>query len=267
MKLRVPVINLEGEKVKEIDLPEIFSLPYRADIVNRVFWAVFTHKLQPKGVDPEAGERTSAESWGVGHGVARVARVKGSNYPRAGQAAGIAGVVKGRQAHPPRAEKVIKKKVNKKERRLAIAVAIAATAMPEIVKQRGHRLPDGLTLPVVVVDEIERIKKTKELMEFLKKLKLEEELERVSSRSLRSGTSRRRGRKKKIGKGPLIVVSKDEGIVKAGRNIPGVDVVRVDKLNILDLAPGGHGGRLTIWSESAINKIPQTIKEVVKVAA
>lgn len=265
--MKVPVINLEGKKVKEIKLPQIFSLPYRPDLINRVFWAVFTHKLQPKGVDPEAGKRTSAESWGVGHGVARVARVKGSRYPRAGQAAGIAGVVKGRQAHPPRAEKVIRKEVNKKERRLAIAVAIAATAMPDVVRQRGHRLPDGLELPVIVVDEIEKVKKTKELFEFLKKLGFEEELERVSSRSLRAGTSRRRGRRKKIGKGPLIIVSKDEGIVKAGRNIPGVDVIRVDKLNILDLAPGGRGGRLTIWSESALKKIPSTIKEVAKVAA
>ncbi len=265
--MKVPVIDLEGKKVKEVKLPQVFSLPYRPDLVNRVFWAVFTHKLQPKGVDPEAGKRTSAESWGVGHGVARVARVKGSRYPRAGQAAGIAGVVKGRQAHPPRAEKVIRKEVNKKERRLAIAVAIAATAMPDVVRQRGHRIPDGLKLPIVVVDKIEKVKRTKELFEFLKRLGLEEELERVSSRSLRAGTSRRRGRRKKIGKGPLIIVSKDEGIVKAGRNIPGVDVIRVDKLNILDLAPGGHGGRLAIWSESALKKIPPTIKEVAKVAA
>ncbi len=265
--MKVPELNLEGRKVKEIRLPQVFSLPYRPDLVNRVFWAIFTHRLQPKGVDPGAGMKTSAESWGVGHGVARVARVKGSRYSRAGQAAGIASVVKGRQAHPPRAEKAIRKEVNKKERRLAIAVAIAATATSEAVKGRGHRLPSGLKLPVVVVDEIEKVDKTKDLIGFLKRLGLEEELGRVSSRNIRTGTSRRRGRKKKIGRGPLIVVANDEGVVKAGRNIPGVDIVKVEKLNILDLAPGGVGGRLTIWSESALKKIPHTIKEVAKVAA
>jgi large subunit ribosomal protein L4e len=265
--MKTKVIDLEGKRVKEVNLPKVFSAPYRPDLINRAFWIVFTHKLQPKGTDPEAGERTSAESWGVGHGVARVARVKGSRYPRAGQAAGISGVVKGRATHPPRAEKRIHKEINKKERRLAIASAIAATAMPDVVRARGHRIPNKIKLPLVVVDKLEKVDKTKELKAFLEKIGLSEELERVISRSVRSGTSRRRGRRKKIGKGPLIVVSKDEGITKAGKNIPGVDVIRVDKINILDLAPGGNGGRLTIWTESALKKIPPTIAEVVKVAA
>ena len=265
--MRVPVLNLEAKRIKDIALPKVFSTPYRPDLINRAFWIVFTHSLQPKGTDPMAGKRTSAESWGVGHGVARVARVKGSRYPRAGQAAGIAGVVKGRATHPPKSEKRIHKEINKKERRLAIASAIAATAIPKVVEERGHRLPKDLKLPIVVTDELQKIKKTKELKDFLEKIGLEKELKRVISRKIRTGTARRRGRGKKVGKGPLIVISRDEGIIKAGRNIPGVDVVKVEKLNILDLAPGGKGGRLTIWTESAIRNIPDTIKEVVKIAA
>lgn len=265
--MKAAVIDLGGKKVKEVNLPKVFSTPYRPDLINRTFWIVFTHKLQPKGTDPEAGERTSAESWGVGRGVARLARVKGSRYPRAGQAAGVSGVVKGRATHPPRAEKRIYKEINKKERRLAIASAIAATAIPKIVKARGHRIPDRIKLPLVVVDKLERVDKTRDLKAFLEKIGLSAELERVVSRSIRSGTSRRRGRRKKLGKGPLIIISKDKGVTKAGKNIPGVDVIRVEKVNILDLAPGGDGGRLTIWTESALKKIPSTITEVVSFAA
>merc|ERR1712193_542562 len=41
----------------------------------------------------------------------------------------------------------------------------------------------------------------------------------------------------------------------AFRNIPGVDVIQVDNLNLLKLAPGGHGGRFCIWTESAFKKL------------
>ena len=105
--MKAPVFGLDGEVKKNVRLPKVFETPFRPDLINRVFWAMFTHSLQPKGTDPLAGERTSARSWGVGHGVSRIARVKGERHPRAGMAAGVAGVVKGRAAHPPKAEKVI----------------------------------------------------------------------------------------------------------------------------------------------------------------
>merc|ERR1711872_294898 len=45
------------------------------------------------------------------------------------------------------------------------------------------------------------------------------------------------------------------GLTKAFRNIPGVDTMQVDNLNLLKLAPGGHVGRFCIWTESAFKKL------------
>jgi large subunit ribosomal protein L4e len=52
-------------------------------------------------------------------------------------------------------------------------------------------------------------------------------------------------------RGPLVVYNEDKGIVKAFRNLPGVEVVNVCQLNLLQLAPGGHLGRFVIWTEGA----------------
>jgi large subunit ribosomal protein L4e len=50
----------------------------------------------------------------------------------------------------------------------------------------------------------------------------------------------------------LVVYAKDEGIVRAFKNVPGVETCPVESLNLLQLAPGGHVGRFIIWTESAI---------------
>merc|ERR1719233_1044819 len=55
--------------------------------------------------------------------------------------------------------------------------------------------------------------------------------------------------------GPLVIYDQDRGVTKAFRNIPGVDVIQVDNLNLLKLAPGGHVGRFCIWTESAFKKL------------
>ncbi len=44
-----------------------------------------------------------------------------------------------------------------------------------------------------------------------------------------------RNRRYTTRKGPLVVYSEDSGIVRAFRNIPGVDVARVDRLNLLQV--------------------------------
>jgi large subunit ribosomal protein L4e len=260
---RVPVFGVDGTKLLEVELPPVFRVEVKPKLIERVFWALFTHKLQPKGTDPMAGKRTSAESWGVGYGVARVARVKGSRYPRAGQAAGIAGVVGGRRAHPPRAEKVIHKQVNKKERRLATASAIAATAIRELVESRGHRVHSVPHIPLVVEDKLQEVEKSSQLREILKKLGLWDDVERLRNRNIRCGKSRRRARPKKTGSGPLIVVAEDKGISKAARNFPGLDVVLAKDVSVLHLAPGGKPGRLTVWTVSSLGMLPKPLEEVV----
>ena len=44
-----------------------------------------------------------------------------------------------------------------------------------------------------------------------------------------------RNRRYTTRKGPLVVYAEDSGIVRAFRNIPGVDVARVDRLNLLQV--------------------------------
>merc|ERR1712159_769015 len=56
---------------------------------------------------------------------------------------------------------------------------------------------------------------------------------------------------------PLVIYTKDDGLTLAFRNIPGVTLLPVDKLNLLKLAPGGHVGRFCIWTQSAFNALDQ----------
>lgn len=255
--MKAEVVGLNGKSAGEIQIPEVFDTELRPDLVKRVFWLVGSHALQPQGRDPMAGERTSAETHSppTGTGRSRIPRVKGERYSRGGLAGGVASVVKGRLAHPPRSEKVIHLSVNKKEKRLATDSAIAYTANLDAVKARGHRV-EKLELPLVVADDIETVEKTSELFAFLEKVALKAELERVDG-GIKKNTGKRRlrGRVYRTGVGPLIVVTNDRGVGKAARGIPGVDVTRVDGLNVLDLAPGGVPGRLTLWTESAMTSL------------
>lgn len=255
--MRAEVIGLDGKSAGEVEVPNVFSTQLRPDLVRRMFWIVGSHKLQPKGRDPLAGERTTAETHSppTGTGRSRIPRVKGDRYSRADAAAGVASVVKGRLPHPPRSEKVIHLGANKKESRLATDSAIAYTASIDAVVARGHRVRER-ALPVVVADEIETVEKTAELVSFLEKLDLRGELERVDKRTKRnSGKRRLRGRVYRTGVGPLIVVTNDRGVGKAAGGIPGVGIVKVGSLSVLDLAPGGVPGRLTLWTESALGAL------------
>jgi large subunit ribosomal protein L4e len=249
--MKLPIINLENEKIDEIDRPSVFETPVRHDVIKRAVIALQSKKFQPQGRDPMAGKRTTAESRGTGHGMARVPRLKGSS-----RAAFGVSIVGGHQAFPPTSEKNIVKRLNKKENRLAIRSGIAATGVIELVENRGHKF-DLEQLPLVVDDEIENLSKTKEVQEFFKKIGIMSDVERADRKKIRAGRGKTRGRKYKEGKGPLIVVSEDKGIARAARNLPGVDIVEVDYLNAELLAPGTHPGRLVIWSKSAFEVLDE----------
>ncbi len=251
----VKVLDMSGKPGDEIGLPAVFSTPLRPDLVQRAWWILHSHSLQPYGRDPMAGERTSAETHNppTGSGISRIPRVKGGGTNRAGQAGGVASTVKGRLPHPPRSEKVIRRKINVKERKLALNTAIAFTGDGTAVAWRGHKT-GKLKFPVVVSDELEALEKTAALESFLRDLGLTDELRRVyGGVKRRSGTARMRGRTTRKKTGPLIVVSNDRGVGKAAASIPGVDVAVVDGLSVLPLAPGGVAGRLTIWTASALD--------------
>lgn len=258
------VLDIKGEPSKEIDVPAVFFTPLRPDLVSRAFWIVHSHGIQPYGRDPNAGERTSAESGHppTGRGISRIPRVKGERSPRAGQAAGVASVVGGRLPHPPRSEKAIYRKINRKEKRLALQTAIAFTGDAAAVAWRGHRVA-ALKFPLVVSDDIETIFKTSQLESFFQKVGLSDELKRLyGGVKRRSGKPRMRGRSYSERIGPLIVVSNDRGVGKAADAIPGAKVVTVESLSVLDLAPSGVAGRLTFWTESSLDALKPNEKGV-----
>ena len=199
-----------------------------------------------------AGKKTSAESRGTGMAIARVPRVKGGG----GRAAFAPGTVGGRQAHPPRVASKIVKEIPKKERRLALLSAIAATGSKETVASRGHEVEGIPEIPLIVEDSFSALTKTKEVEEALTHLGVLTDIYRVrESISVRAGKGKHRGRKMKKAVGPLIVIAENKGLVKAAGNIPGVDIVTVKNLNTELLAPGTHPGRLTLWTNGAIEQL------------
>ncbi len=261
--MKASVVEIDGKSSRRVELPPAFETPPRPDLIRRAYWLVNSHHIQPKGRDPMAGMKTSAETGNppTGRGVSRVPRVKGDRYSRSGQAAGIASVVKGRLSHPPKAEKVVYLKINKKERRLALASAVAYTAQRDAVKARGHRI-EKMELPIVVSDEVESVGKTSKLVGLMEKVGLREELRRLYGGVKRkSGQSRLRGRAYSERVGPLLVVTNDRGVGRTAQSIPGVEVARVDSLNVLLLAPGGVPGRLTMWTESSLTALPGSQRE------
>ena len=254
--MKVPVVNLQNENTGEVTVPQVFSTPVRHDVIKRAVIALQSTKFQPQGRDPMAGKRTTAESRGTGHGIARVPRLKGSS-----RAAFGVSIVGGHAAFPPLSEKVIVKRINKKEKRLAIRSGIAATAVKELVEKRGHKVQKVDTLPIVVSDELESLEKTRDVKEFLTALEVWSDVERADKKTIRAGKGKMRGRKYKKGKGPLIVVGEDNGIGFAARNLPGVEVTDVYGLNAELLAPGAHPGRLVIWTQSAIEQLDEVWME------
>ncbi|AEB96068.1 50S ribosomal protein L4 [Metallosphaera cuprina] len=254
----IQVLDLSGNKNKSILLPSIFSYPIRKDLIRRVFHSSFTKGLQPKGRDPMAGKRTTAKSFGINLGLARVPRVRG-----AGEGALAPNTVGGRLAFPPSTIERIHEEVNEREKRMAIVSALASTTVKDVVTKRGHRFTGEL--PLVVVDDLGKISKTKELQDILIKLGLEAELERASYRRIRAGKGKMRGRKYKRTVGPLLVVHDYSlPVVKAALNLPGVDIVSAKDVSVIHLAPGGHPGRLVIYTESSINILQNRFKGLIK---
>jgi large subunit ribosomal protein L4e len=258
----IGVKSLDGKILREINIPNVFKTIVRPDVIKRAVLAVQSTRIQPKGRDPMAGKRTTAESFGVGRGIARIPRVKGRGTARAGQGAFAPGTIGGRVAHPPLSNKNIVKRINAKERRLAVRSAIAATAHKELVQQRGHTVQKIKQMPLVVDDKIEKLKTAKKLVETLKAIGLDDELNRIESgNKTRAGKGKLRGRRTKHIKGPLIVVNDDKEIRKAASNIPGLDVSHVTKLNAELLAPGAHLGRITVWGETAFKRLEEVWAE------
>jgi large subunit ribosomal protein L4e len=244
--MKATVHDLDGDE-REIDLPDVFETPYRPDVVGRAVRAAQANRTQDYGADEYAGMRTPAESFGSGRGMAHVPRQDGSGR-RVPQTVG------GRRAHPPKTEKDRGEKINRKERQLAVRSALAATADPDLVRERGHQIDNDVDLPLVVSDEFEDLVKTKEVADLLETLDVYADIERADEgKTVRAGRGTTRGRKYKRPKSILFVTSDEPS--KAARNLAGADVATAGEVNAEDLAPGTHAGRLTVFTESAIDEV------------
>lgn len=239
----------------EVQLPEVFLAPVRSDIVSFVFANLNKNRRQAYAVKAKAGMEYNAESWGPGRAVARVPRVSGSGTHRSGQGAFANSCRGGRMFNPTTVWRRWHRKVNLTQRRHAVASAIAASAVPSLVLARGHRINQVPEIPLVV-DSLQ-VSTTKELLKILESLGCGEELQAIhDTKKIRPGVGKARNRKWKVKKGPLIIYENSSvNVVKAARNIPGVEVCNVERLNLLQLCPGGHLGRFVIWTEAAFKKL------------
>ena len=250
--MKADVLSLEGEKKGEITLGRAFSTPVRTDVIRRVFLAEAAMQRQPYGADPLAGKRTSAHYHGLrgyrysmmNREMARMKRIHNQGFLNM-RARFVPQATKGRKAHPPKVEKVWRKKVNKKEALLGLVSAISATANKDIVKT-NMLASHSKGLPIIMDNSFQDLKKTSDVVKTLGKLGLNP----PRKKKIRPGKGKSRGRKYRRPKGPLIIVEKG-AILKACP--PNAESVQVKDLTVQHLAPGGQPGRLCIWTESSID--------------
>jgi large subunit ribosomal protein L4e len=149
------------------------------------------------------------------------------------------------------------RKVNKNQRRYAIVSALAASSSTALVMSRGHRVERIPEIPLVVSNEsILEISKTSSAVKLLKTLNANDDIEKVQvSKKIRAGKGKMRNRRYVQRRGPLIIYDQKSPLIRAFRNLPGVELCSVRRLNLLQLAPGGHLGRFIIWTKSAFEKL------------
>ena len=261
--MKMKIKSLENKDVNEIELPKQFNEEIRDDLIHRAYLTYLSNKRQKYGAKPDAGLRASAElsrrrrkyrgSYGLG--ISRVPRKimsrRGTRFNWVG--AVVPGTVSGRRAHPPKSEKEFAIKLNTKEKKKAIRSAMHASLSKEYVSERGHIIPNNY--PFVIDNNIEKLSKTSDVKKTLITLGFGDELKRAEIKKVRAGRGKSRGRKYKTRKGPLFVVSKSCDLQKSAKNIPGIDVEVINNLNAKLLAPGGKPGRLTLYSQDAIQKL------------
>lgn len=250
----VTVYNVSGASAGSVALPAVFTAPIRKDVVHDVHTNIAKNHRQAYAVSKHAGEQTSAESWGTGRAVARIPRVSGGGTNRSGQGAFGNMCRKGRMFAPTKIWRRWHRHVNVNQRRFALVSALAASAVPALVMARGHKVEKLVEVPLVVAG-LEGVTKTKALSQVLAKLGAGEDVERAEeSKKVRAGKGKMRNRRYVVRRGPLFIHA-GEGVEKAARNLGGVDTVHVDRLNLLQLAPGGHVGRFCVWSQAAFERL------------
>ena len=264
------VYEIDVEMGKKVSLPESFNSEIRSDLVKLAVASARANRRQAYGSNAHVGKRKpmsgmkhSVEWWGKGRGVSRIMRRTGQR--RGAQSPHTLG---GRRAHGPKVEKVWSRKLFRNERRLARYSALTATTDITMVSNRGHRFAEEISsLPIILGDYSENGKKmdieefnlsggTRKVSAIFEALGLGDDLRRASKgRKIRAGKATMRGRVHKTPKSVLLVVANKDGLAKAARNLPGVDVVAARDLSAEDLAPGGDLGRLTVFTKAAVGAL------------
>lgn len=239
-----------------IALPDVLTVPIRQDIVHAVHRNMAKNKRQPYAVSEKAGHQHSAESWGTGRAVARIPRVSGGGTHRAGQAAFGNMCRKGRMFNPTKTWRKWHRESNLNERRIAVCSALAASAVPALVMARGHSIDAVSEIPLVLSKSIEGIEKTKDAVKVLQNCNAYSDVERAAnSKRVRTGKGKWRNRRYVMRRGPLVVHAGNPNLEHAFRNVAGVELAHVERLNLLQLAPGGHLGRFIIFTQGAFERL------------
>ena len=143
-------------------------------------------------------------------------------------------------------------------RRFATASAIAASSVPSLLLARGHRIQTVPEVPLVISSkafEAAALIKTSAAAALLKAVGAGPDITKVKmSRKIRAGKGKLRGRRYRQRRGPLVIYDPEgdgKELIRAFRNISGVETSSVYALNLLQLAPGGHLGRFIVWTSSA----------------
>ena len=258
--MKADLLDIDGKKIKEIDLPSCYSDVIRRDIVMKVLEA---QKIQhPYAPYLRAGKQASASGkirhgrrkWrtAYGKGISRVPRKimwrRGDQFYWIG--AEISGSRKGRRAHPPKILSMLrKKKINKKEMSLALRSALSATAHPDYVKGRYKRVGELKTKLPLIVDSKLLTLKSKDFKKALEKMLGDLFNIVFQERSIRAGKGKLRGRKYKKTAGLLLVIGDKERA-----SFQGIDIEAAHAVSISDLARGNLG-RLTLYTEQAIQDL------------
>ena len=250
------VFSLAGEKSGEVPLPAVMEAPLRPDIVQFVHTNMNKNKRQAYAVSIYAGKQVSAASWGTGRAVARIPRVGGGGTSRSGQGAFGNMCRGGRMFAPTKTWRKWTRKINTSQKRFAVASALAASAIPSLVMARGHQIDNVPEVPLILDNAVESAKKTSQAKEILSAVGAYDDVEKAAaSKKIRAGKGKARNRRYVMRRGPLVIYSKNDGVEQAFRNLPGVELCCVERLNLLQLAPGGHLGRFCVWSQAAIEAL------------
>ncbi|MFH1802607.1 MAG: 50S ribosomal protein L4 [archaeon] len=257
--MKATLFNSKGEKKSQVEMPKLFSIRVREDMVKKYFEA--EKFIQPYASLERAGLRQSASGtishkrhdWKghYGRGISRVPRKtmsrRGTQFNWVG--ANVPGTRQGRRAHPPKGVGK-EKKLNKKEVIIAFNSALAATANKEFILKRYSSLDKIENMPFV----IEALPtKTKDLKQSINTMLGEASRLAFKNREVRSGKGKARGRKYKSNAGALIIISPEE---KA--KFSGIEIKTTSEITIADFYPLG---RLAIYTKKALDALANEKKE------